>query len=625
LDLNEWVRFDRPGHYRLNVKSDRVIAGRDEKKHTMGEHVQVSSNIVEFDILPRNSDWAEQQVAAAVAGLRSQDDEKRREAARALRYLGTNSAVDVMVPGIRGDENGFDGEFEFGLIGAPDRKYVVDAMHKQLLDPAYPVTSTFIRTLAVVSFLTEHPQTLAPAPTTKYDEGAPEWKSWLAEQKQRRRECDAYVLRYLSELAATLPHRQGRVYGEALSTLLVEGSSAKMFEHPEFGNFLDNLRTELPKVFMQLPESVQESLLSFWWSHIRSQEMLPVVRAMYEKQSAFHDDYLYLIADLDPKLARDTVLQDMRKQNPSLLYDQVHLLGLEVLPEMDDVFAARLEESARQDSPALRTFAILIQRHATARIAKRVEGVYSNLGTVDPTVKAHLIGYLLRADFTFGKAAITKEALASSGRENWALQGLGYALDRKLPNVEQFAFEILASKDPREVLAAAEALQGSGPATSEKHLWDALRGWYDRWDGKADELARPSNAVELRLGDVLIDAIAKGDAWLTNGEKLAELRQLCVTKEQCAKIEGYQQKWVKTPEIEIIVFNHKEIWPHFAQYEMQSLDAFKRKLKQFPQGSTLTCNLAGGSSSSLESQRVQRELQKFADENGLIFNFKQDE
>jgi hypothetical protein len=623
LDLNEWVRFERPGHYRLVVKSNRVIVGRDEKKHTMGEHAQVASNSVEFDILRPSSDWIGQQVATAIANLRSEDDDKRREAARSLRFLGTNAAVDAMVERVRGEENGFDGEFEFGLIGAPDRKYVVAAMHQQLLNTSQPITSSFIQTLAVLSYLSEHPQNFASVPSSKYDVEAPEWKSWLAEQKQRRRECDDYVLRYLSELAGTLPHRQGRAYGEALTTLLVEGASARMFEHPEFGGFVDNLRTEMPKVFMHLPESVQQSLLSFWWSHIRSPEMLPVVRAMYERKSPFNDDYLYLIADLDPKLAREMVLQDMRKREPSVLYDQVHLLDSELLPEMDDLFASRLEDSARQGSPALRAFAILTQRHATARIAKRVEAVYSNLGKVDPTIRAHLIGYLLRADFTFGKTAIEKEAVVSPQGENWALQGLGYALERRLQNVEQFAFETLASKNPREAMAAAEALQSSGPAASEKQLWNALRSWYMQWDGKADELGRPNNAAELRLGTVLIDAIAKGDAWLTDGEKLAELRKLCVTREQCATIEGYHQKWVKTPKVEIIVFNHKEIWPHFAQYEMGSLNALKRKLKQFSPGSTLTCELSNGASGNLEAVRVRSEMQQFASENGLVLTFEQ--
>src|SRR5690349_9072139 len=55
-DLNEWLRFDKPGHYRLYVVSSRV--GR--KDNRANPLPPVISNIVEFEIVPADKKWANQ-------------------------------------------------------------------------------------------------------------------------------------------------------------------------------------------------------------------------------------------------------------------------------------------------------------------------------------------------------------------------------------------------------------------------------------------------------------------------------------------------------------------------------------------------------------------------------------
>lgn len=83
-ELNEWLRFDKPGPYRLYVVSHRI-------KSDAGHH-PVFSNVVEFEILPRDNKWANQKLNESISAL-SKRSAERRAACRALRFLGTTAAA----------------------------------------------------------------------------------------------------------------------------------------------------------------------------------------------------------------------------------------------------------------------------------------------------------------------------------------------------------------------------------------------------------------------------------------------------------------------------------------------------------------------------------------------------
>ena len=413
-----------------------------------------------------------------------------------------------------------------------------------------------------------------------------------------------------------------------MTTILVEGAEAGVLTRPEFGGFLGQLRSEMPRIFPQLPAGTQSSLLDFWWEQIRSPEMVPVLRTMYDTTSDFtRGTYLKLIADVDLKLARELVMEDMRRPNPTLLYDEIDIFSDEFLPIMDNTLASGLADSAHQGAPSLRTFAMLIQRHATSSIASKVEAVYTGLGSVDCSARAQLIAYFLRVDFEFGKSALEKIESPSDRHDNngCALSALSIALEKGLPRVEDLAIARLQNADPYLAAAAAGSLQSAGSAAAEKHLLNRLTGWHTRWQGQANELRETQNEGEAQLGTALIEAIARGKAWLTNGEKLRDLRSLCVTREQCERIATYQCKWEKTPELEIIVFDHAQVWPHIAQYEMRSLSQLWQKLIQFPGGTTLTLVPQFGPDQAGHADRIVAEVKKFGEEHGMNFTVKRDE
>jgi hypothetical protein len=273
-DLNEWFRFDRPGHFRVTVTSRRIV--NDKTERSFGTHIDVTSNKIEFDVVAANEAWARQQLAIALSDLKSQDHATSIRGARILRFLGTEDAVAAMVAQFDDRKNGYDGEHEFGLIGSPHRKLVVETMEKELANANHPISPSFLHTLAALAFQVDHPEPIPTAPTLYSPKVDDAFLKTLRRDVEKRKEAfNPYVTKYLVQLAASLPNRTGRSYGEVVSTILVEGSEAGSLDVPEFAGFYEQLKKTMPSVFRQIPSGFQDSLLSFWWGQIGSPAMVP--------------------------------------------------------------------------------------------------------------------------------------------------------------------------------------------------------------------------------------------------------------------------------------------------------------------------------------------------------------
>lgn len=618
LDLNEWVRFERPGHYRLSVSSSRV---QPKNRDSSGERFTIASNEVEFEIVPIDNEWAQQQVARSLAAFSSTDQDAASHAARTLRFLGTENAVSAMVEKFRGDEGGCDLDYMFGLIGSSSRAFVVHEMEAALDGHDHPISPMFVRTLAVLAYRLDHPEPFPSPPLLALGQDNTAWEQWRQQSKQREDSLKPYLRRYLGRLRDSLNHKTDRAFAEGLISIMIEGTESGVLEDPEFGEFFTQTRDRMPALFLQLPKGSQESLLSFWWEQIRSSEMAPVLRKLYDTTPSFQrGEYLRLINDLDHKQARDLVLEDMQRPNPTLLYDEIHILGNEALPAIDHVLARRLDEAEKSQATSFPIFAMLIERHATVQVLPEIEAVYQRFGeSGDCAARANLVAYFLRVDFKYGKQELN--------RINWDAKGgtpgcgglaLGIALDRQ-PSValEQLAKSRLWNTDPRIATDAAETLRESGSPGSEKSIWKRLQEWHKEFVARSESLDTPDNKTQLRLGSALLKAIAQGTGWIANADKLTELKEYCVSKEQCSEIDGYSERWKRGPELEIIVFNHETVWPHLAQYELRSLDQLWPKLAEFPRGTTITYSPQFQPEEKAHAQRIYTQLIRFAEDHGL--------
>jgi hypothetical protein len=108
-----------------------------------------------------------------------------------------------------------------------------------------------------------------------------------------------------------------------------------------------------------------------------------------------------------------------------------------------------------------------------------------------------------------------------------------------------------------------------------------------------------------------MQALATGQAWLTDETKLRRLIELSVGQQQREHAEQFLRAWESRP------------WPIFlvgldeglqiAQYHSKSLQAAKNKLRQFPKGSKFRWTAPGGHS----DDRIFQELSSFAAGHGI--------
>src|SRR5215831_2088505 len=118
-DLNEWLRFEKPGKYRLYVVSPRVNGGKPY--HAGSKPLVAVSNIIEFEILAADRNWEETTLNSAKALLNNppkpdyyRAESERRAACRTLRFLGTDAAVKEIIERFRGQDEECDFDYYLG-------------------------------------------------------------------------------------------------------------------------------------------------------------------------------------------------------------------------------------------------------------------------------------------------------------------------------------------------------------------------------------------------------------------------------------------------------------------------------------------------------------------------------
>jgi hypothetical protein len=152
LNLNEWVRFTRPGEYRLTVFSDRVAA-RDPSNPSGVSPRLARSNEITLKIVPSEPVWQKRVFRKAVRKLGApaplepvrmeQYATSRRQAVETLRFLGPAEAAREMVKRMRGeDPDELDYIWMLGLMSSPERSAVRSALEEALLIPITPLTLT---------------------------------------------------------------------------------------------------------------------------------------------------------------------------------------------------------------------------------------------------------------------------------------------------------------------------------------------------------------------------------------------------------------------------------------------------------------------------------------------------
>ncbi len=589
FDLNEWHRFDKPGRYQLYVTSGR-LSWEDpdpsgKPKRTEGRKV-TSQNVVAFSVTRSPPGWRVKTLRAAklVLDSKGSKDEAKREAARTLRFLGTESAAREMIRRLSSDEYSY--ELSFGLYGSPKRALIIREMEANLPRPDYPVTSTFLRTLSALKIWTALPIALPKAGV--YAREAVDEKAWKLRREKQKQIDEALAQRLADGLSGKQP--DARAVSTA-SLLSLGRSRAKDTPIPKW---LVAAHGELPKVLARLPHRELSHLLNYGFRPIAHLPLAPALKDLLSKKQLdanLRQVALRRLYELDPVEGRRRILQVIRSGQPDLGIAPMAALGIlpdRELPKAAPELARRLEQCGPHCHPTqLWVLGSLLNRYGTRAVAKRVRVVYERKPEWGTREQAAFLAYFLGVEPTYGAEAV-RAAVKQRGKLSSTNMLTKLIAVRTAPEVERL---LIAELDnPRGNLAgeAARALGRYGSAKVEAALWRRMERWNRDWRGKEKQLRHPligtnPNSGQIQLERHLWRAIASGHAWIADHDKLTKLRALLVTEQERKQLDYKLSQW-KHGSFSIRWHRQDDgkVRVSVAQYDLESLEALSAKLAQFP-------------------------------------------
>ena len=520
-----------------------------------------------------------------------------------LRFLNSEDAEVEMIRRYRGNTDGCDGEFHFGLVGSPRRDSVIDRMESMLTAPDHPITGGFVHTLATLAYLAQFRTPMLPFPSGESD--AEKLKQWQAEMKRRRDAFREIMARYSEQISEVLARKEKSARAVSLETFLqFEANIPKESRTPARTARANQIVAAAPGIFLDLPADRQYAMLTFSWKQIASPALLPALRQLIEKPSSPQEGSfsdlrsiaLYRIYELAPDEGRRAIMKELLRTPLRVRPQALSILPDETLPELDQLLGEKLAQlDADQRFQVVADYSALIARYATSASLSDVRAaVGDKMGKMACAIQAPLLAYFLRADPRQGGLLLEESLEARKDTRCFESELTEVANLFMSPEVRQIAIKHLNDSNMVVAIQSAAVLSQHGTLDDESLLWNRLQEWRAEWQGrdpelepeKNDEDALPIRPVQMELE--LVRAIARGRGWLMDSDKFKRLQQLCLTETALRELSSIMRE---SESREIGISSSYPIGQHYfrvAQYEFQSFDDFKEKLGQFPKGTTFT-------------------------------------
>jgi hypothetical protein len=588
--LNEWARFRKPGRYRLYVLSHRVcqINGAERPYHCApGPQPGLASNLLTLEIRTPPASWVKQQIAAATRILEApgasdgKAANERTRAGKVLRFLDTPEAAAELAKHLGPGQDVDSYSMHMGVLGSPYRKELLPLLEQRLVAPDQPVWDRYLDTLA---YLAELVASGGPMPSfPKEEQGR---KAWNEESRRRAELRERKRNEYASRLFASLDSKQPQARAISMNTLL-DSAMRSASVPPWFASIVASLTTG----FRNLPVTMQRDLLEYRWSKIKTSAMIPVLRDLYAKppvpriEPPIEDIALRRLFELAPVEARQDLLAEIRNPTRDLRWATLAMLPDRALPELNDVFAARVEVHNPDER--------LLLRYATGEIVERVERAYVERNEeLDrqklPHCMSPLVFYFLQHDPAFGERELRRNLSTPGGDPGCydiGFQFLYLGCYAMSPALERLAIEYLASPSVPLKRGAAEVLGKYGSLAAEEPLWQTMEYFHSWWKGREEQLKEAGGQEGMGLEQALRNALGQADGWVLQEADLSRLRDLCGSDWCKDEVARWQQS-AKTPVRIGIMPGSDGFNLRIAQYDTASEEQFRRRLSQYPPGTT---------------------------------------
>jgi hypothetical protein len=613
LELNDWFRFERPGRYRMFLKSQRLTR---EKYPSEGEGVvqfAAVSNILEIEILPRDAAWEAQKLAELRGVLETKKDSNAEHelnrARRELRFLGTREALALMLERARHKSDELD---TFTLVGSPHRAFAISELDRFIEDPNVEIDHWCLRLRAFFTFVAQFPHSLVP--TRPAELRQTDWKKLQPEAERRRKEFDAILARLAVRLTPVMERKSPEVR-EACRQAVASIAPELV---PPAGS--EMTRSEPISRFGTFSQERQFELLSGKWPLVRGPEMLPVLRrAVNEAPLTAPEMYglggagllvperaLQRLEELAPGEATRILLDDLARPDPRFIAIALDVLPAQDVPAVDEVLASKLRT---ETFGAVRVAA----KFATRKLMQPMREAFESRKQMACAFEEPFVAYFVRVDPVYGKKVLA-DAMASREKRG-CFHSLISRVSRVVWNevVEQQALGALDDPDGEAAADAARALSSHGGVAMEEQFWPRLEQWSRRWRGKERELdphpitSTDPNRGERERGRALFDAIAGARAWIVDEQRAQRLSALCLDK--------WCRDQVPAPDRGPVRINASDGGAIYgkvftlAQYRLESLTEVRFKMAQYPAGTAFQwCGVEDGRDQMTQfaSERGQR-------------------
>ncbi len=615
-ELNEWVRFERPGIYRLVVTTRRVsgIAEGFESSARVSfppssGAVEITSNSLTIEIVEASLQWKATRMQRALQLLKAPRtqpnfDQDRRDGGRILRFLETPEAAFEMVLRLSSGYAMPIYDFRFGILSSPHRDAVLTIMEDRIEAPDQAVDARFIDTLATLAMLVKEGE---PPPFTSTDETERQQRIELDTARRRRR--DVLWVSYYDRLAVALPNKSTKamsVSAAALSFFAIRQTAT-----PAWHNAItDRLRTN----FAELPINEQRDLLSNRWPEISGPGMISTLEDIYQRPDRRGNRELENLAlrrlyELDHLRGRRLVLEEILAPTRGLDLSTLTMLDDASLPEAFAVFSAHL----RQAGMALDS---LILRYGDESLADTaITGLRLRMQTLadagQPICVSPLHIFLLRVAPEEG-ISMFRRAISSSAAGNPNCLNLRRLVPGRYawsPSLETMLGELLHDQPVIVKDSSAELLGRYGSSEAQEPLWLAFEEFHKWWNGRKTDLLDPKYIEGVQLERTLRKAIAQAGAWVVDSGGMARLKELCISEECHHEVDNWIAESVEPIKVSIWHAGPESFSANVGRFHLRSRSRLDAKFRQFPTGVRFRWSNRPGPGSAADLVELAREVE----------------
>src|SRR5580765_3486056 len=519
FELNDSIRFDRPGKYSVRFTTRR--ARPSSSGHDYLPPIPVTTNEVSFDVQAMSDAEEEQKVKRLSADIdAARDWQTQSKFARELAFLTGDTAAREKVRRYLSAQSvapgNYASEIYSGLFIARNRALVLQLLEKTMRDPSTQVEASLLGVLISLRFLEQNPGLPKPGITG------------ISEPNEDPRRVEIQES-YVRELAAGLGKRTGQSQAITAMTVLTHLPKDPKAAAP----LLAESRQIVLEQFETLSVYGHEYLLEQYWNVLRDPSLIPVFKKLLgttdRMSRGINKTVLKRLIDLSPDEARPYVIAEI--SDPQSFVDPEILGSLpdKTLPEVDQPLLTQLRALAKtggvRNEFMLKLRAAVAVRYATSNIYPDLMTVYTeNVKLLTMASRATLLSYLAKQNEREALPLI-EQAIA----ELPANQEFNF-----LPELTKLYFsdgiaailrKRVESDQPEIASTTAWLISKYGDASDQKILKTRLERWRTEWGARQLEAdANQQGMIERELVLGLIHA----KAWKPSPEQVKELQESCI-------------------------------------------------------------------------------------------------